>query len=77
MVGARFGNALAVIAKDGSEALSLPSDTLIRIPDQLPALPGVPDSRPLYALKLAQDGLPEIEKVSESSSGSLAVGVKL
>jgi hypothetical protein len=38
--------------------------------------PGVPWSRPVLELKLAQTGLLRIEKVRESPLGSLAVGLK-
>ena len=42
----------------------------------MPAV-GVPESCPVLVLKVAQDGLPEIEKVSVLPLGSVVVGVKL
>ena len=41
------------------------------------AASGVPASRPLVELKLAQGGFPEIANVIAAPSGSLAVGVKV
>ena len=38
---------------------------------------GVPESCPVLVLKLAQLGLPEIEKLSVPPLGSVVVGVKL
>ena len=77
IVGARL--AATLIEKDGRDVTTLPSLTVIAIPEKLAALPagGVPASLPLLVLKLAQDGRLLMPKVNESPSGSLAVGVKL
>ena len=77
IVGARF--AATLIEKAGRDVATLPSLTVIAMPGKLAALPtgGVPASRPLLVLKLAQAGRLLMPKVSESPSGSLAVGVKL
>jgi hypothetical protein len=50
----------------GSDALPAPSLTLITTVVELPtlAVAGVPDSAPVLVLKLAHDGLPEMEKDS-------------
>lgn len=77
IVGSRF--AATLIEKDGRDVTTLPSLTVIAIPEKLAALPagGVPASLPLLVLKLAQDGRLLMPNVNESPSGSLAVGVKL
>ena len=63
----------------GSELTATPSVTEIRTLLNDPTLfpPGVPDRRPVPALKLAQDGLFTIVKLSASPSASEAVGWKL
>src|SRR5262245_16167612 len=76
IVGARFGAACTCSAKAGSEALMLPSLTLIVMPEVVLTVDGVPQSRPVVASKLAQVGLLAIENVSGLLSGSLAVGRK-
>ena len=70
--------AVTVIENAGSAVLATPSLTEIAMPDCVPAwaLLGVPERRPVAALKLAQAGLLAIEKVSVWPSGSVAVGVK-
>jgi hypothetical protein len=73
MVGERLAPC-TVMVKGGRDALKDPSDTEIVIPEEVPALPGVPDRRPEAASKLAQAGLPAIENVSLSPSGSEAAG---
>ncbi len=78
MVGGLAG-AETVIEKAGSEALAEPSLTEITILEKVPTLAvvGVPESWPVAVLKLAHAGRSEIEKVSLSPLGPLAVGVKL
>src|SRR6185312_9998232 len=76
IVGARFAAAVTCRANAGSAALILPSLTLMRMPDVVLTVVGVPDSRPVEASKLAQPGLFAIENVSALPSGSLAVGRK-
>ena len=65
-----------VIENAGSDALLDPSLALITIPGSVPTLlaAGVPDSWPVVVLKLAQDGLAAIEKVSFAPPASLALG---
>lgn len=69
MVGATLGNTLSV--KGASDALAAPSLTLITTVVELPtlAVAGVPDSVPVAALKLAHDGLPEMENLSVAPLG--------
>ncbi len=83
IVGARFagggvvGAAVTWMRNDGSEALSLPSDTeIVMLPD-VPtfAAAGVPVTAPVLAFRLAQVGRPVAEKLSGSPSASLALGV--
>src|SRR5688572_16831966 len=78
IVGGRFGAALTVIVKAGNEALAAPSLTLIEMLANVPtfALVGVPLSRPVVVLNVAQLGRFAIANVSVPPSGSLAVGVK-
>ena len=78
IVGARFGAELTVIVNAGNEALAVPSLTLIAILGNVPtfAVAGVPVSRPVVALNVAQLGRFAIANVSVPPSGSLAVGVK-
>jgi hypothetical protein len=65
------------IANAGSEAVEVPSLTLILMFEKVPvcALLGVPDSLPVVVLKAAQAGLLAMLKVSVLPSGSRAVGV--
>jgi hypothetical protein len=65
------------IANAGSEAVEVPSLTLILMFENVPvcALLGVPDNRPVVVLKAAQAGLFVMLKVSVLPSGSRAVGV--
>ena len=78
MVGG-LAEAFTVIEKLGSEAELVPSLTEIRMPVNVPTLleDGVPDSWPVLLLKLAQLGLPEMEKVSVLPLGSVVEGVKV
>lgn len=64
--------------KGASEALAAPSLTLITILLELPTLAvfGVPASVPVLVLKLAHDGLPDIENLRVYPLGPFAVGVK-
>jgi hypothetical protein len=61
----------------GSETLVVPSVTLITMFASVPAsaLEGVPASAPVWALKLAQEGMFAIEKTSASPFPSAPVGV--
>jgi hypothetical protein len=70
---------VTVIEKPGSETLLVPSLTEIMMFELVPTLAawGVPESCPVLALKLAQPGLPAIEKVSALPLGSVVEGVKL
>jgi len=80
MVGGALGGltgAVTAMLKGASEACPAPSLTVITMFEKLPAAVGVPVSWPVAELKLAQDGLPEIENVSVIPFGALAVGVKL
>jgi hypothetical protein len=78
MVGARFVVPLVpltVIAKAGSEALAEPSLTPITMFEKLPVDVGVPVSRPVVELNVAQLGRFAMVNVSVLPSGSLAEGV--
>ena len=77
--GVLTGGAETVMEKGASDARATPSLTLITMFGKLPTFvpAGVPESRPVAGLKLAQEGLPEIEKVRVWPLGPLAVGVKL
>ena len=83
MVGARLAGAVTgaetVIEKLGSALTLLPSLAKIVMPAEVPTsvAPGVPLSRPVVGVKMAQLGLDWIVNVSASPSGSLAVGWKL
>ena len=83
IVGAVFVGATATartsMLKAGSEADRPPSLTLMTMFDVVPTSPepGVPLSWPVEALKLAQEGVPVIENVSESPFASDAEGWKL
>ncbi len=77
IVGVRFV-AFTVIENAASEALPpRPSLTLITMPEVVPAsaAAGVPESRPVDVLKLAQAGRFVMANVSVSLSASDAVGV--
>ena len=76
MVGARLGAACTVIENGASEAVALPSLTLMVMPDVVPTLAdaGVPVSRPVVLLNVAHAGLFAMEYVSASLSASLADG---
>ena len=77
IVGGEFGT-FTVIENAARLLEACPSDTRMTILENVPALAavGVPLSRPFDELKLIQDGLPVIENVRLSPSGSDAVGVK-
>ena len=79
IVGGGLLAAFTVIEKLGSEALLVPSLTEITMLEEVPTLAacGVPESWPVLALKLAQLGGFEIEKVSVLPLGSVVEGVKL
>ena len=57
IVGARFGAALTVIVKGASESVALPSLTVMTMPLNVPALVGVPLSRPVEVSNAAHAGL--------------------
>jgi hypothetical protein len=65
-----------LIVNAGKAALALPSLTLMTMSENTAFAPdaAVPVSAPVCGSKVAHDGLPAIENVSESSSGSAAVG---
>ncbi len=75
--GSTGGVAVTVIANVGNDRVAWPSLTLMTIPLCVPTAPaeGVPLSRPVALLKVAQLGRPVIENVSPSPSPSLADGV--
>ena len=68
--------ALTLIVKAGKLTVRLPSDVLMTMLEYVPTceLEGVPLKRPVVLLKVAQDGLLEIQKTSGSPFESLAVG---
>jgi hypothetical protein len=76
MVGAVLGGAVTVIADDGSDVVARPSVTLMTMPDVVPtfAVVGVPLSRPVVVLNVAQVGMPVMLNVNGSLSASLAAG---
>ena len=77
IVGARLlVGAVTAIANEGSDAVVVPSLTLITMLPNVPVVPvgGVPLSRPIDVSNDAQLGLPEIANISVLPSGSLAVG---
>lgn len=83
MVGGAGGGGLlagaeTVMVKGESEARAMPSLTPITMLPDVPTLAavGVPVNWPVVELKLAQDGLPEIENLSVVPRGPLALGVK-
>ena len=77
IVGGWFGAALTTIENAASAALSWPSLTLIPMFANVPTLAaaGVPCSRPVVVLNVAQLGLFAMLNVSVPPSGSFAVGV--
>src|SRR6185503_9239535 len=79
IVGAALAAAATWMVNDASEAVAIWSVTEIVMRAEVPmeAAVGVPFSRPVVALKLAQLGLFWIEKVRVLPSGSLATGRKL
>ena len=77
IVGAEFvaTAAAAVMENVGRrDAEVTPSVTMIMIEDAVPAAVGVPESRPVDVLNVAQLGLLRMENVSVLPSGSFAVG---
>jgi hypothetical protein len=70
------GPEVTVMAKAGSEALDVPSDTLITMPVYVPAFAavGVPLSWPVVLSKVAHAGLLAMEKVSVPPAASAALG---
>lgn len=76
IVGARLATPVTVRVKAGREVVTVPSLTLITIPEWTDAIVGVPESRPVLVLKLAHTGLFAIENPSVFPSASLAVGWK-
>jgi hypothetical protein len=76
MEGAVLGGALTVIANDGSDVVARPSCTLMTMAPLVPTSvdDGVPLSRPVVVLNVAQVGMPAMLNVSGSLSASLAVG---
>ncbi len=78
MVGGVF-DTTTVTVNAGRAVESWPSLAAITMPGYVPACDadGVPLSVPVAVSKLAQVGLPEIEKVSGWPSGSEADGLKL
>jgi hypothetical protein len=79
MVGGEFGAAVTVRVNAGSDADNDPSLTEMTMLAYEPTLllVGVPDSRPVEVLKVAQEGLFTMANASAWPSGSLADGVKL
>jgi hypothetical protein len=63
-----------VIVKAGSDFALLPSLTEMRMFENVPVAVGVPLSRPVLLLKLAQAGRLLTENVSVRPSGSVAEG---
>ena len=69
--------AATVIAKPGSDAVDVPSETLITMLLYVPAAVGVPLSAPVVVLKLAQLGLFWMLKLSVAPAAALVVGVNV
>jgi hypothetical protein len=67
---------MTLIWNTGSEALALPSETLITMLVVVPAFEGVPEIAPLCALNVAQAGKPVAVKFNASRSLSSASGSK-
>ena len=76
IVGAVFDDdvPVTVILKVVSEVEETPSVATSRMPENVPAAVGVPESRPVDVLKLAHDGRLRMENVRALPSGSFAVG---
>jgi hypothetical protein len=76
MTGAVFGAEFTVIENAGSDVVALPSLALMTMFAYEPTFvaAGVPDNRPVLALKVAQVGLFATLKVSASPSASDAEG---
>ena len=72
-----MGGGFTVIVKAGSEAVVLPSLTVMTMLACVAAVVGVPLSAPVDVLKLAHVGLLLMLKVSVSPSASFADGWKL
>jgi hypothetical protein len=70
-----LGAAATVTENAGREALEAPLETLMAMPDAVPALVGVPVTLPVELLKVAQLGLFEMENVRAAPLESDAVGV--
>jgi hypothetical protein len=66
---------VTVRVNDARDAVRDPSDTVILMPDVVPAALGVPLSFPVPVLNVAHEGLFEMENLSVLPSGSFAVGV--
>src|SRR6185295_10537652 len=79
MIGAVLAAAFTAIENGCNDALACPSLTLMMMLSKVPTLlaVGAPESRPVVALKPAQDGLLEIENVSGLPSASEAAGWKV
>jgi hypothetical protein len=67
--------AATVTENAGSEALAVPFETLMVMPEAVPALLGVPVRLPVELLKVAQLGMLEMENVSAAPLESEVVGV--
>jgi hypothetical protein len=77
IVGGRFG-CVTTIENAARDAEACPSLTLIAMLANVPAAVGVPDSRPVLPLNVAQAGRLVMLNVSVApASGSLAVGVNV
>src|SRR5262245_11608587 len=75
MTGGRF-SATTSISNGRSVASAMPSVTVIAMFAYRPAAAGVPDRRPVDALKVAHDGLLLIRNLSVCPSASDALGWK-
>jgi hypothetical protein len=73
-----IGAEVTVMENAGSEALAVPSATLITMPVYVPALAadGVPESWPVLVLNVAHAGWPTIENVRVPPAASVALGWK-
>ena len=74
MTGGRFA-ACTVMVKAGSDAVAVPSDTEMAMFEWVPADVGVPLSRPVVVLNVAQEGLFAMPNASVWPSGSETAGV--
>ena len=75
ITGGEFGAAATVIVNAGSDAVAVPSLTLIVTFENVPAAVGVPWSWPVLAVNVAHAGRFAIENVNGLLFGSLALGV--